>query len=164
MLTQFSEQFATFIRLPPNTKDFQGVYKVVANTERCESQALVANTLVNTKLLLYMGERLAEHNITLFDQFSTPLYVLSHFLGSPPPENQNRFHGVNGQSYKAIVVVELDNSKLGADLGSLWAIRASASPRCPCASPVTNRPALIKIRYMSIWTIQGTGPQQNESY
>jgi len=82
------------------------VDKVVANAVRCEGPAFVAYTLVNAGLRQYMHKRLADHGITFLDLFSTPLYVLSDFLGSQPAENPNEFHGVNDLYYKRMEAVE----------------------------------------------------------
>lgn len=106
LLTQFSEEYGIYTRRYPKVKDVTHVNRVLNGAMQIEGSVFVAYTLVNQDLRRYMNEQIVMRGLKGLDLFSTPLQVLSDFLGSSPEENPDKFHGVNDQYFKRMEAIE----------------------------------------------------------
>ncbi|MDJ0836084.1 MAG: pyruvate, water dikinase regulatory protein [Acidobacteriota bacterium] len=137
LLTQFSEEYAIFTRRYPKIKDVYQVNKVLNGAMQVDGPVFVSYTLVNKELRRYMNEQLVERGLRGLDLFSTPLQVLSDFLGSEPEENPDKFHGVNEQYFKRMEAIEFtlkhDDGKrlLGLDEADIVLVGVSRAGKTP---------------------------------
>jgi len=106
LLTQFSEDYGIFTRRYPKVKDIHQVNKVLNSAMNVDGPVFIAYTLVEEGLRHYMNQQIMRRGLQGLDLFSTPLQVLSEFLGSRPEENPDKFHGVNEQYFKRMEAIE----------------------------------------------------------